>query len=76
MLTNAALFILSREGLRSMRMGLRSMRSVKLVLVSTIWVRVRALLSAYEPPPLDPSRDEALREYIERCKRMMPDEFA
>lgn len=38
--------------------------------------RVKALLSAYEPPPLDPSRDEALREYIERRKRMMPDEFA
>ncbi|HUN77151.1 MAG TPA: trimethylamine methyltransferase family protein [Steroidobacteraceae bacterium] len=38
--------------------------------------RVQALLSAYEPPPLDPSRDEALREFIERRKSAMPDEIA
>jgi trimethylamine--corrinoid protein Co-methyltransferase len=37
--------------------------------------RVKALLSAYEPPPLDQPRDEALREYIERRKSSMPDEI-
>ena len=38
--------------------------------------RVKALLDAYEPPALDPSRDEALREYINRRKGEMSDEVA
>jgi len=38
--------------------------------------RVKVLLNAYEPPPLDQSRDQALREFIERRNREMPDEFA
>jgi trimethylamine--corrinoid protein Co-methyltransferase len=38
--------------------------------------RWRALLDGYEPPPLDPGIDEALREFIARRKAGMPDEFA
>ena len=38
--------------------------------------RVKTLLGAYEPPPLDPARDEALRTYIEERKRGMPDQIA
>src|SRR5580700_8921302 len=37
--------------------------------------RVKTLLGAYEPPPLDPARDEALRTYIEERKRGMPDQI-
>src|SRR5579862_5848408 len=37
--------------------------------------RVKALLSAYQPPPLDQPRDEALREYIERRKNSTADEI-
>ncbi len=37
--------------------------------------RWRALLDSYVPPPLDPAKDEALRDYIERRKRSMPDEI-
>ena len=36
--------------------------------------RWKALLQAYEPPLLDAATDAALREYIERRKRGMPDE--
>ncbi|TLZ02801.1 MAG: hypothetical protein E6K33_04270 [Gammaproteobacteria bacterium] len=36
--------------------------------------RWKSLLEAYQPPPLDPARDEALREYVTRRKRAMPDE--
>src|SRR5205807_2238774 len=35
--------------------------------------RWKSLLEAYQPPPLDPARDEALREYVTRRKRAMPD---
>ena len=45
----------------------------QLVRASRRW---RALLASYEAPPLDPSKDEALTDYIERRKRGMPDEFA
>jgi trimethylamine--corrinoid protein Co-methyltransferase len=38
--------------------------------------RWRAQLAAYEAPPLDVARDEALRDYIARRKSAMPDEFA
>jgi trimethylamine--corrinoid protein Co-methyltransferase len=38
--------------------------------------RWRAQLAAYEPPALDASHDEALRDYIARRKSTMPDEFA
>jgi trimethylamine--corrinoid protein Co-methyltransferase len=38
--------------------------------------RVKTLLGEYEPPLLDPAHDQALREYIERRKRTMPDEIA
>jgi trimethylamine--corrinoid protein Co-methyltransferase len=38
--------------------------------------RVKTLLGAYEQPPLDTSRDEALREFVERRKRTTPDEMA
>jgi trimethylamine--corrinoid protein Co-methyltransferase len=36
--------------------------------------RWKSLLAAYQPPPLDSDRDEALREYVTRRKREMPDE--
>ena len=36
--------------------------------------RWKSLVEAYQPPPLDPARDEALREYVTRRKRAMPDE--
>ncbi|MCL2428512.1 MAG: trimethylamine methyltransferase family protein [Alphaproteobacteria bacterium] len=35
--------------------------------------RWQSLLAGYEPPPLDPAIDEALREYIARRKASMPD---
>jgi len=38
--------------------------------------RVKSLLGTYEPPPLDASIDEAVREYIERRKESMPDEIS
>jgi trimethylamine--corrinoid protein Co-methyltransferase len=38
--------------------------------------RWRAQLAAYEPPVLEASQDEALRDYIARRKGTMPDEFA
>jgi trimethylamine--corrinoid protein Co-methyltransferase len=31
------------------------------------------MLADYEPPPIDPGVDEALREFIERKKASMPD---
>ena len=37
--------------------------------------RWQALLASYEPPPLDAALDEALRDYIARRKRDMPDEI-
>ena len=37
---------------------------------NTIW---KKMLDEYVPPPLDPSLDEALRDYIERRKASMPD---
>ena len=33
----------------------------------------KRLLDEYDPPPLDPSIDEALREYVARRKREIPD---
>ncbi|MGA7537824.1 MAG: trimethylamine methyltransferase family protein [Steroidobacteraceae bacterium] len=36
----------------------------------------KALLAGYQPPPLDPAKDEQLRGYIERRKAAMPDEIA
>ena len=33
-------------------------------------------LAAYEPPPIDEAVDEELREYVERRKADLPDEFA
>lgn len=38
-------------------------------------LRWKMLLEAYQAPPLDPGTDEALREYIERRKRELPDEI-
>ncbi|MCT8970733.1 trimethylamine methyltransferase family protein [Microbaculum marinisediminis] len=35
--------------------------------------RWKALLAAYEPPPIDPATDEALRTFIDRRKADMPD---
>jgi len=37
---------------------------------NAIW---KKMLDEYVPPPLDPSLDEALRDYIERRKASMPD---
>ena len=37
---------------------------------NAIW---KKMLDEYVPPPIDPSLDEALREYIERQKASMPD---
>ena len=37
--------------------------------------RWQALLASYEAPALEPATDEALREYVERRKRAMPDEI-
>jgi trimethylamine--corrinoid protein Co-methyltransferase len=37
--------------------------------------RWRALLGAYEAPPLEAATDEALRDFIERRRRSMPDEI-
>ena len=31
------------------------------------------MLAEYEPPPIDPAIDEALRDFIERKKASMPD---
>ena len=31
------------------------------------------MLDEYIPPPIDPSLDEALRDYVERRKASMPD---
>jgi trimethylamine---corrinoid protein Co-methyltransferase len=36
----------------------------------------QAQLKSYEPPPIDAATDQALREYIERRKAEIPDEFA
>ena len=36
-------------------------------------LRWKAMLDAYQAPPLDQSRDEALREYIAKRKAAMPD---
>jgi trimethylamine--corrinoid protein Co-methyltransferase len=33
----------------------------------------KKMLADYEPPPIDPGVDEALREFIERKKASMPD---
>jgi trimethylamine---corrinoid protein Co-methyltransferase len=38
--------------------------------------RVKALLAAYEPPPLKSGVDQALREFIEQRKATMPDEIS
>jgi trimethylamine--corrinoid protein Co-methyltransferase len=35
--------------------------------------RVRTLLESYEPPPIDPGVDEALKDYIRRQKASRPD---
>jgi trimethylamine--corrinoid protein Co-methyltransferase len=35
--------------------------------------RVAAMLAEYEPPPIDPAVDEALREFMDRRKADMPD---
>jgi trimethylamine--corrinoid protein Co-methyltransferase len=37
--------------------------------------RWRALLDAYQAPPLDAAIDEALRDYMERGKAAMPDQI-
>jgi trimethylamine---corrinoid protein Co-methyltransferase len=37
--------------------------------------RWQSLLESYQPPPLDATQDEALRDYIARRKRSMPDEI-
>ena len=31
------------------------------------------MLAEYEAPPLDPAKDEAIREFIDRRKASMPD---
>ncbi len=38
--------------------------------------RVQQMLGEYVPPPLDPAVDEALIEYINRRKAVLPDSFA
>ena len=38
--------------------------------------RWQAMLKSYEAPPLDPAKDEALREFIARRKAALPDEMA
>jgi trimethylamine--corrinoid protein Co-methyltransferase len=38
--------------------------------------RWKALLNSYQAPPLEQATDEALRDYVERRKREMPDEIA
>ena len=38
--------------------------------------KVAELLAAYEPPPIDDATDEALREFVSRRKREMPDTWA
>ena len=35
--------------------------------------KCKALLAAYQPPPLDPAKDEALAAYIAERKASMPD---
>jgi trimethylamine--corrinoid protein Co-methyltransferase len=37
---------------------------------NAIW---KKMLAEYEPPPIDPGIDEALRDFIERKKASMPD---
>jgi trimethylamine--corrinoid protein Co-methyltransferase len=37
--------------------------------------RWKALLQAYQPPPLDAATDEALRDYMARRKQALPDEL-
>jgi trimethylamine--corrinoid protein Co-methyltransferase len=37
---------------------------------NTVW---KKMLDEYVPPPIDPSLDEALREYVERKRASMPD---
>jgi trimethylamine--corrinoid protein Co-methyltransferase len=38
--------------------------------------RWKEMLGGYEAPPLDPAKDEAIREYIARRKASMPDDIA
>jgi trimethylamine--corrinoid protein Co-methyltransferase len=33
----------------------------------------KSMLAEYEPPPLDPGKDEAIRAFIDRRKASMPD---
>src|ERR1700761_1706627 len=33
----------------------------------------KSMLAEYEPPPLDPAKDEAIREFIDKRKASMPD---
>ncbi|MGA8444333.1 MAG: trimethylamine methyltransferase family protein, partial [Roseiarcus sp.] len=33
----------------------------------------KSMLTEYEPPPLDPAKDEAIREFIDKRKASMPD---
>jgi trimethylamine---corrinoid protein Co-methyltransferase len=37
---------------------------------NAVW---KAMLAEYEPPPLDPAKDEAIRDFIDRKKASMPD---
>jgi trimethylamine---corrinoid protein Co-methyltransferase len=37
---------------------------------NTLW---KVMLAGYEAPPLDPAKDEAIREFIEKRKASMPD---
>ena len=37
---------------------------------NTLW---KSMLAEYEPPPLDPANDEAIREFIDKRKASMPD---
>jgi trimethylamine--corrinoid protein Co-methyltransferase len=39
---------------------------------NALWKRI---LDDYQPPPIEPAVDEALRDYIERRKAAMPDEY-
>ncbi len=35
----------------------------------------KALLESYEPPPIEPAKDEALQDYVARQKQALPDEI-
>ena len=37
---------------------------------NAVW---KTMLAEYEPPPLDPAKDEAIRDFIDRKKASMPD---